>query len=69
MLLDLVISLADFLLQLTGEVSEVDLEILDNLCGALLQQYQSALDARHFLFHRAFYSLLYALHFRGHSGL
>jgi len=69
MLPDLVISLADFLLELTGEVSEADLEILDDVCGSLLQQYRGALNARHFLFHRAFYFLLYALEQRKHSGM
>ena len=61
---DLVVSLADVILQLPvgTSLSDSDLGMLDNLCGALLEKYATALNVRRFLFERAFYFLLYALH-------
>ena len=66
---DLVVSLADFIVQLPAKtsLSDGDLEVLDDLCGALLAEYRTALNARRFLFERAFYFLLYALHKHGRA--
>jgi len=61
MLPDLTIALADFILQLPGELSESDLDMLNSLAAMLLAEYRTVLNARRFLFHRAFYLLLYAL--------
>jgi DNA-dependent protein kinase catalytic subunit len=66
---DLLVSLADFLLQMSGEVSVAELEMLDNLCEQLLQFYRETLNSRRFLFHRAFYFLLHSLHQCGHAVL
>jgi hypothetical protein len=64
---DLIISLSDFLLQLSSEISQADLEMLDGTCEALLKEYRTTLNSRRFLFERAFYFLLYALHRRGRA--
>ena len=64
---DLLISLADFLLQMTGDVSDEDLQMLADTCAVLLDKYQTAMNARRFLFERAFYFLLYALHQRSRA--
>ena len=58
---DLTIALADFILQITGDLSDGDLDMLNSLCAVLLTEYNTALNSRRFLFHRAFYLLLYSL--------